>query len=75
MNLLWFMPTKWTASAGLLECREEIRDAIREESRQSFFRKIQELYPDLEELGVKMPAVRPFYFDSEWCRLYHVVLL
>lgn len=75
MNLLWFIPSKYIVTPALPKYRGDIRDTIREDSSQVFFRKIQDLYPDLEKLGVKMPAVRPFYFDSEPCRLYHVSIL
>lgn len=75
MNFLRFVPKTYIASPALLRYREAIRDTIGEDSSHWFFRRIQDLYPMLENIGVEMPAVRPFYFDSERCRLYHVALL
>ena len=77
-NAMWipFGSAEWKASLVLAARYQTlIQDAIREDSDHFFFRKIQYLYPKLEKLGVNMPAVRPFYFGSERCRLYHVSLL
>ena len=58
----------------LLEYRDRIRDAMQEDFNQIFFRKIQDLYPKLEERGIRMPSIHPFVDSDRWCN-YHIRFL
>ena len=68
------LPHKPTVHQFLLQYRDRIRDAMQEDFNQIFFRKIQDLYPKLEEHGIQMPCVRP-YVDSDQWRNYHIRFL
>ena len=50
------LPHKPTVHQFLLQYRDRIRDAMQEDFNQIFFRKIQDLYPKLEEHGIQMPC-------------------
>ena len=67
-------PNKPSADQVLLKYWDRIRDAIQEDSNHIFFRKIQDLYPKLEECGIQMPSILPFVDSDQW-RNYHIRFL
>ncbi len=69
-----FFPERWITAWVLDTRKEEIRAAIQEKFNTAFLRKIECLYPKLEEHGIRMLKTRPFVDSDRW-RNYHVGLL
>ena len=65
---------KKTIDEFLTDHQDKIRDAIQENVGVVLLRKIQYLYPKLQEWGIQMPEIRPFV-DTNRGRNFHIGLL